>query len=277
MKNIPNKLQLEIQKEHLVHTLDFLIAHYTGYFVLDNYDSQKQYYIQEKAEVEKFFTQGNLTALNTLLKKFQKNLYLKRDENYPAYMERVAAAPLVLYKELSKSIRRICAQKKVLNEEDALEIEFLTKIYKSTANQKYDIDKLNEYVDSYRKMPNKIVIRNVLKTEIDSSTMLWDDTLSKQNPSRKNSPNGKNWIELNKSGREEHALTYIVAGVDGSNGPVYSIKGKGEKIKFDWADDSTIVIHTFSEYESIMSTGILKTKHSKIYIKYVFEESFSSE
>ncbi|MBO9675413.1 MAG: hypothetical protein J7577_18335 [Sphingobacteriaceae bacterium] len=275
MKNISKQVQLHLRKEQLMHTLEFLITHYTGYFVTDDYDSQKQYYIQEKDKVGKLYAQGDLGALNKLLRKNQKNLYLKRDEIYPAYMERVTSTPFALYKELSKSIQRIFTQKKVLNENDVLDIEFLTNIYKNTTNREYDIDKLNEYVEIYKEMPNKRVSRNILKEENDLSAMLWNDSLSKRNPLRKNSPNGKNWIELNKSGREEHALTYIVAGVDGSNGPIYSIKGEGEKIKFHWADDTTIVIHTSNEYESVLSTSVLKTKHSKIDIKYLFDASFS--
>jgi hypothetical protein len=276
MNKVSLKVQLELQKENLMHTLDFLIDHYTGYFILDNYDAQKHYYIQQKAEVENLFAQGDLATLNSMLKKMQKKLYLERDENYPGYMERVTASPLVMYKELSKSIQRICTQKVVSTETDALEVEFLINIYKNTTSQEYDIEKLKEYVERYRTMPNTIVSKNILQTEDSFGTMLWDDSLSKWNPSRKISPNRINWIELNESGQEEFGLTYLVAGVDGSNGPIYSIKGKGAKITFHWAHDTEIVIHTSSKYKSLQSISILKTKHSTIHIKYVYDASLNS-
>lgn len=265
------KLKLELQKALLMHTIDFLIVNHTGYFVLDDHDSQKEYYLQEKKTIESYFAEGNLKKLNTLLATFQRNLYLKRDENYPSYIQGASGSPLKLYKELSKSIQRIHKNNRLITEEDVLEAEFLLKIYNLTNDYKDEIDKLSEYIEIYRKQSYKNVHRNILTNENNLNTTQLNDILSKSNPKRQNSQNGKNWLEINRSGKEDNELTYIVAGVDGSNGPIYSIKGRGEKIKFYWINDSTIVIHTSSNYETVLSTKILKTKQSKISIKYFFD------
>lgn len=270
MKNHSKGTQLECQKIMLMHTLDFLITHYCGYFVLDDNDFQKQFYIQEKAEVEKYFAQGNLTQLNTMLKKFQKKLYLKRDENYPGYMESFTGFPLKLYNQLSTNIQRIWAEKKVSNEEDALEVEFLIAIYKNTVNHTYNVAKLGEYLDKYRNDSKTVVYRNILQTEVPAGSVLIDNPLSKLSSSRRTSPNGKNCIELHRSGKEKCLRTYVVAEVEDSNGTIYSVIGKGEKIKIEWVDNDTILIHTSEEYESVMSTNKLRAKNTIIYIKYVY-------
>jgi hypothetical protein len=271
MKNQSKRTQLECQRTMLLHTLDFLITHYTGYFVMDEYDSQKQYYNQEKSEVEKYFSLGKLPELKLMLKKFQKNLYLKRDEYYPVYLERMTGFPLKPYSQLSTNIRRIFAEKNISTEEDSLEVEFLLAICKNAASHMHDTAKLLGYLDKYRNSPlKKAVPRNVLQTEIEAGTILIDNPSSRQNSSRHTSPSGKNWIELHRSGKGMSELTYVVARVDGSNGTIYSVRGKAEEITIEWADNNTILIHTSQDYETVVSTSKLSTKHTIIHIKYVF-------
>jgi hypothetical protein len=286
MKSKNKQEELDKQRAIILQTLEYLIEHYTGFFVLDNYDPSKEYYLQEKKQVEKYYKERRLDRITAKLANFTQYLYLKRDIMYQHYIEEKTGHRIDLYEDLRARTNKIIQNGIISSIEEFADIEFM--IGRDESNSSFDKNLLQNILDKYQeanagqvKVPRLYTQKEILVDALDNSEIsdinntklkdqFYGELKTEQGLIYKiNSPNGKNWIALHTSGKNEFTLTYLVVGVDGGSGSAYSAKGENLKIKAYWEDDSTILIETLEKYEVINRYQKITTKTSDINIKYI--------
>lgn len=287
MKSNTKQEALDKQRLIALETLEYLIVNYTGLFVVDDYDSTKEYYVHEKSQVEKYYKERRLNRITAKLEHFIRYLSFKKDIMYSRYIEEKTGHRIDLYPELRARINKIVHNGNISSIEEFADVEFMIRICKNAPDSSFDEVLLQSMLDDYQEA--NVFQTEILKTYgqeavlfkiIDSRevsdmdlTKFMDQSNVAPEPEpgliyKVNSPNSRNWIKLFTSGKDPFALTYLVAGVDGGSGTVYCAKGKNLKIRADWEDDTTIKIEAPEEYETTERCQKIATRTSTINIKY---------
>jgi hypothetical protein len=267
MKSKIGQEELDRQRVIILQTLEYMIECYTGFFVFDDYDPSKEYYLQEKNRIEIYYKQRRLDRLKAKLTGFMQVLYSKKDVKYQHYIEEKTGHHIDLYDDLRVRAARIVQNGIISSMEESTDIEFMILICSRGFSSSFDINLMQNMLDKYQEVNIGQIRESNLYTheEIFVSKLKLEQGLIY----RVNSPNNKNWIALYTSGKNEFALTYLVAGVDGGNGSVFCAKGKDLNIKAEWENDYTIVIETFQKHEILNCYKKITTKNSNINIKYI--------
>lgn len=267
MRSKDKREELDRLRIIILQTLEYMIEHYTGSFVLDDYDPSKEYYLQEKKQVEKYYKERRLERMRAKLANFTQDLYLKRDTIYQYHIEEKTGHRIDLYENLRVRTNKIIQNGIINNKEEFTDIEFMIFVCRNESNSLFDEKILQNILDKYQetnggqmKVPKLYNHNQILSDDIKIEEGLIYKV---------NSPNSKNWIALYTSGKNEFALTYLVAGVDGGSGSVYCAKGEGENIKAEWENDFTIIIETDKKYEILSCYRKITTKNSNIRINYI--------
>ncbi|RDC54392.1 hypothetical protein DU508_21980 [Pedobacter chinensis] len=279
--------ELDKYRHIIIVTLDYLIENYTGFLVFDDYDAGKEYYLQEKNQVEKYYEQRRLDRIKSKLAKLTQNLYFRRDINYQNHIKEQTGYSIDLYDDLHLKINQIIQKGKISDADEFRDVHFMNQIREKEANKSFDTNHLNDLIDKYKEdifsqtghfridfqkelTEDDVVEKKIFMVNNKQLTEEAYDKLRKDQGLlyKVNSPNRKNWIELQSNGKNECALTYIVIGVDGGSGSIYCVKGENLPIKAYWIDDSTILIET-KKYETLNRYQKVSTKNTVINIKYI--------
>lgn len=273
MKSKSKQEELFKQRAIVLQTLEFLMENYTGFFVLDDYDSSKEHYLQEKDQVEKYYKERRLDRITAKLANLTHYLYFKRDRTYQHYIKEKTGYQIDLYKNLRVKIDEVIQRGMIFSLEEFLDVEFMVQMFENDPNASCDKALLQSMLDSYQNAHRVYKYDN--SETFDVSNLEPKDQYHSEEIKEKgliykvNSPNRRNWMSLHTSGKGEYALTYLVVGVDGGSGTVYCAKGKDLKIKADWEDDYTILIETLGKYEVLNCYRRITTRRSNISIQYV--------
>ncbi|MCW3119528.1 MAG: hypothetical protein JWM28_3610 [Chitinophagaceae bacterium] len=284
MKSKDKQDQIDKLRIIILQTLEYLIEHYTGSFVLDNYDPSRAYFLQEKKQVETYYKQGRLDRIKAKLATFTQNLCLDKDITYQHYIEERTGYRIDLYDELKDRANKILHNGIITNIEELADIEFMILLYRNDPNSSIDVNLYQNMLDRYKEANvSQVKVQRLYTQEevfdINDRTLKgsFDNELKRQQGLiyKVDSPNGKNWVALHDSGKNEFALTYLIVCADGSSGSVYSAKGKNLPIKAYWKNDSTILIETSNNYETLESYKRITTKSSNISIRYIDNSAFA--
>lgn len=284
MKSKNKQEELDKQRIIILQTLEYLIEHYTGSFVLDDYDPSREYYLQEKNQVETYYKERRLDRIKAKLAKFTQSLCLNKDIMYQHYIEERTGYRIDLYDELQGRTNKILHNGIITNMEELADIEFMILICENNPNSSIDKNLCQNLLDRYYEVDVDQLKVSKLYTQKEVSDInnrklenqSYNELKIEQGLIYKvDSPNCKNWIALHNSGKNEFALTYLVAGVDGGSGSVYSAKGEHLTIKAYWENDSTILIETSNKYKTLECYKKITTKSSNISIKYIENSAFT--
>lgn len=276
MKSKKKQEELDKQRILVLQILEYLIEHYTGSFVLDDYDLSREYYLQEKNQVEKYYNERRLDKIKAKLAKFIHSLCRYKNIEYTHYIEETTGYRINLYNEIQGRTNKILQNGIIANTEELADIEYMILLCENDPNSSFDKNLYQNLLNRYHKFDESNFIDSYIKKKVpDINYTKSENQSDKELKIEKgliykiNSPNSKNWIALYTSGKNEFALTYLVVGVDGGNASVYSAKGENLIINAYWENDSTIVIETSNKYKTSNCYKKITTKSSNISIKYI--------
>lgn len=270
-----NQEKLVKERAILLTTLDYLLENYTGYLVLDNYDVSRDYYLQEQRQAENYFVEGKLERIRARISQLAKGFQLRRDINYKTYVETKTGYQINPYRHLRKGIDQLLQTGKVADREAFLDLQFMIQLVEQDQSELDFLAKMKGLYDKHVTYFNGSVIMTDTQC-IDDQTTAFDGaktpdlaTQQKRFPTRVISPNLKNWMDLQTSGKNALASSYIVIGIDEASGPLFCVKGADVPIKAQWTNDSAITIEIKRDWEIVYQYEKVTTRKSNIEVTYI--------
>jgi hypothetical protein len=149
MKSKNKQEELDKQKVIILQTLEYLIENYTGFFVLDDYDPNKEYYLQEKNQVEKHYKERRLDRISAKLANFTQDLYLKTDMMYQHHIEEKTGHRIDLYDDLRVKTNKVIQNGLISGIEEFAGMEFMILTCKNDPDSSFDKSLLQNILDKY--------------------------------------------------------------------------------------------------------------------------------
>jgi len=127
----------------------------------------------------------------------------------------------------------------------------------------------------YRQVGTEDETVSLLRKLIDFSVIKGKQKVSVKDPFIDNlygeamSPDGLRKLRVEKSGKEENALTYIVINLNHVSGSFFSVRGHHPDIKAYWKDNYNIVVETKKNYNAMQKIERIESRKAIIQIEYL--------
>jgi hypothetical protein len=252
MKRDNKKSALELHRQILLATIDYLNEQEDGRIIYDQFDPVAEYYQQQKLQFEKYFKQGRLDRLQQRLRSLTEGRLRRIDVNFASYIKEKTGYDIDLFENLYKRIDTILSQQEIRDQNELSDVSTMLQLYQKTP---VDKDKVN-------------LLNNLLTTYAEQNSSKKAITKSKGDRQRQDevvSPDGKRKLEV----RNEQALAYVVIFFEIASGSVFAVTGIKPVIKAYWKDNNSIVIETSKDYTVHTKYEQVKSLKEVVKIEYV--------
>lgn len=281
MTSEERKAVLEKEYSIVQATLDYLMGLHGRTIVYDGDDIIGHYYRQEKQKAEKHYQERKRSRLQEQLKKITKSLESSIDFNYATFIKEQTGYSIDIFEEFKKNIQQLISQDEIETREQWDKAGLMLEFCKRTHADEIVIKKLNQLIETYvqknlyeltRKNKNertKVISRSSLSENIEVV-----EVRISTGPKPKHekeweipSPDKKLKIRINQLTYGKSANTYVNIRFPKTDGTLYATKGIHE-IEAYWKDNTTVVIRTTPDHESMFAYKKVESFNNIIHIEY---------
>ncbi len=281
MTSEERKAALEKEYNIVQATLTYLIGLHGRTIVYDGDDMIGHYYRQEKQKAEKYYQERKRSRLQLQLKKLTKSLESSMDFNYAIFIKEQTGYTIDIFKELTKDIQQLISQDEILSREQWEKANTMLEFCKRSRVDNTIIEKITQLIATYyrknqhnlnRKNKNER-IRVISRSLLNENIELVEVRIS-SGPKPKHekewvipSPDKKLKIRINQLAYANSANTYVNIRFPKADGTLYATKGIHE-IEVFWKDNTTVVIRTNPNHETLYAYKKVESFDNIIHIEY---------
>lgn len=255
IKSQEKQEELDRYRAIMLATLDYHLGQHAGQFVCDGVDFIADYYQQQKLQTEKYYQQRRLDRLKQRLISLTESMRNQLDFNFATYIKEKTNFDIDIFENLHKRVDKILSQNKIGSPKDYRDLSIMCRFCELTKTDLHKVDQIK----SLMQLP---VITTKRRTN-------YKDPFIENHYSEATSPDGTKKLAVEKSGKEENALTYIVIYLNGVSSGFYDVRGHHPDIKVCWKDNNSIVVETKQEYTGATKTKKIESKGDIINIEYI--------
>jgi hypothetical protein len=276
---------LEKHKVILSATLDYLMNHFTGTIVCDDFDPMKDYYEQQKIQVDKYFKQRRLDRLEQqfrrLIEHFKHSLYLE----FEHYIRETTGHEINIFAKERTIVAEVLAKQRIDNEEESRVVNLMltTNQFASRNEEKvlkfFLVDfftRKNQFgeLSAKKKNVSSEVVKIVEKDGIITETVQISVGPKPVHFNQREvlSPDGKRRFNITEWGDGKHPSTFVTVCFDKASGPVYGANGLYPDLNAFWRDNNTIVIQIKKNYVSGLKHRKVQSFDDIIFVEYMESE-----
>jgi hypothetical protein len=294
------KKELDKYKTLLLVTLDYLLKHYVGSMVFDQWDPSVDHYMQEKQKTEQDYQNAHLETLQLRLNNWIRYLRDRIDLNFESYIKYQTGYEVDIFKQLPRNVASIVSRGKLKNDEESQSIALMIKIYQNRSFANENLEMLVDLVDEFakNKSTSKTIdqeesskvkyaivqvapplpgIESSIRVETsDTSQVITEEEFAKLQRDNgllfeQHSPDHQ-WRRILTwtNSLDENALTEVTIVLKGGSGCIYCAKGSSLPIRAHWKDNSTVVIETEEEYTTHTKYSTVSSYEDIVKIEYIF-------
>lgn len=280
----PGEKQSELQRHRdiLFATIDYLISIHGESFVLDNEAHIRDYYEQQKTQVDKYYKQRRLDRLQQKLAKLTNSLENSIDLNFSVYIQEKTGYQIDLFEKLKRRVDIILSKNEILNDKEESDIGTMLHFLIGTSASGDNVEKLKSLLLKYhtknraRRNEYSEVIRRGEKDGIEIETITFPT-----GPKPKYfeeveviSPDGLRKLFIVQWSDKTHASTSVTLQfANGASGAIYATKGIHPDISAIWTDNYSVSIITRKEYDMTARHKEVRSFDDRISIQYVDMDS----
>ncbi len=237
--------------------MDYHLAQHAGTFVCDGVDFIADYYEQQKLQTEKYYKQRRLDRLQQRFRSLTENLQSRIDLKFENYIKERTGYNIDLFETLQNRVENIIKQNDIRNPKEYQDVSTMRHFYQQILAEPGKIEILNHLLAEFHKR----TITVYTSKEINYFPHRFSEATS---------PDGKQKLTVEKSGKEENALTYIAINLkSGVSSGFYDVRGHHPNINAFWKDDYNIVVETKKEYLSFRKIRKIESQGEIINIEYI--------
>jgi hypothetical protein len=281
---IPKQKQLELQRYRaiLLATTDYLISKHGGSIVFDGEDSIRDYYEQQKPQIEKYYEQRRLNKLQQKLLSLSKGLQNKPDINFTTYIKEKTGYDIDIYEDLRKRVDAVVEQEEIRNEKELNDVFTMLGFYQQTSTSDEMVDKVRALLTDHSKKIKSIasgkkesdhteIIRKVEEDGMEKVTIRISTGPKPKHLEEQEaiSPDGKRRLRITQWSKGKHASTYVNIMFPTTSGVIYGINGICPDVKASWKGNATIVIQTNKNYTANTQHKEVRSFDDIITIEYI--------
>ncbi|TDO28777.1 hypothetical protein [Sediminibacterium goheungense] len=281
MTSEERKTALEKEYNIVQATLTYLIGLHGRTIVYDGDDMIGHYYRQEKQKAEKYYQERKRSRLQVQLKKLTKSLESSMDFNYAIFIKEQTGYAIDIFEELTKDIQQLISQDEILSREQWRKAGSMLEFCKRTHADNTTIEKISQLLQAYtqkhleeltsktKNQRTEVINRSSLSENIE----LFEVRIS-TGPKPKHdkewvipSPDQTLKIHINQLAYGKSANTYVNIRFPKADGTLYATRGIHE-IEAYWKDNTTVVIRTTSNHETLYAYKKVESFDNIIHIEY---------
>lgn len=280
------KSEYEKYREILIATLDYLIAHNCGQFVIDGFDGAKSHYEHRRKLVMKYSRQSQLDKLQQQLNEYTKIICANVDLNYPSFIKQATGYEFDLFAELKDRVEAIVKRGYIENfEERTLVTNRIAMLQKmedglSEKNKLFSLheDFLNKiqgtsWSVSNEKEDEMVETIEILAAEKDGEIIETEVIISGDKPQHFEkrdivAPDGLRRIYITEWSYDQQSHTEVSVIFKSAGGCIYNVEGVRPKLNAYWKNNNTVVIETSSNYKVMMQCYTAQSFDDVIKIEY---------
>jgi hypothetical protein len=252
--------ELDKLKTLLFATLDYLLEHYVGSMVFDQWDPSVDHYLQEKQKTEKDYKDANLERLQQRLNNWIRYLQDRMDLNFESYIKDQTGYEIDIFKQLPQNVVAIVSKGKIEDDEELKSTNSMMVKYAIVQVVPPPPGSKSNVVEETSTKSKQITEEEFARLQRDNGLIF-----EQQSPDYQ-----WNRILLRTYGIEEYAATEVTIVLKGGSGCIYCAKGSSLPIKAYWKDNSTVVIETKEEYTTEIKHSTVSSYEDLIKIVYIF-------
>ncbi len=281
MTSEERKAALEKEYSIVQATLTYLMELHGRTIVYDGDDMIGHYYRQEKQKAEKYYQERKRSGLQLQLKKITKSLESSMDFNYAIFIKKQTGYSIDIFEELKKEIQQLISQDEIVTREQWDKAYTMLEFCKRTRSDNAIIEKLSKLIATYFKKNLRILTRKnknerkrlISRSSLNENIEIVEVRIS-TGPKPKHekeweisSPDNKFKIRINQIAYGKSANTYVNIRFPKTDGTLYGTKGIHE-IEAYWKDNTTVVIRTTSDHETLYAYKKVESFDNIIHIEY---------
>jgi hypothetical protein len=252
----------EKNKSILIATLNYLLQYHAIDMLFDEYSSSKQWYLQELKQTEIDIQQSRSAQLKKRLDRHILMFREKYDRGLNKYIKENTGYDFDVFEQYKADALPIIL-KGSINDNDVYLVEKYLKAYATVPEEESNVGLLRNLLakretylaesHSGEDVINKtyLIVQGKkswtvdeadyqkLRKELDKDWLLAEEF----------APNGVDKLQVQFSGKGEHALTDVVITLKGGSGSIYSANGEKLPIKAYWKDNHTVIVETSNKYK----------------------------
>ena len=260
-------------------TLDYLIDHYTGEFVLDGNDFIRQSYELHKRQAEKYGMQGNLGKLRKQLDQFTRMLQIRVDLDFTQYIKEQTGHELDIYAAVKRLGDDILSRGLIQNDVESENVMTLLQLYSKTDEDPYKEEVLQGFFNDYVERrtagnPEDTQTRTVSSVTKDGLIVETIEIIS--GPKSKHhehrmvsSPDFEKSLMIYEWSDGRQASTGVSISFKTASGGIYQVEGIHPEVDAFWADSNTVVIQTAKDYVAQVQHRKVQSFNDVVTIKYM--------
>ena len=246
---------LDRNRAIILATLDYHLALHAGAFVCDGVDSIADYYKQQKLQTEKYYKQRRLDRLEQRLFSLTESMRNRIDLDFGTYIKEKTGFNVDIFNELRVRVDQILLLNKIGSQKDYMDLSTMVRFYQLTGTEPEKIDRIKNIMQ----LPMITAKRHVT----------YKNPFIENRYSEAISSDGMRRLAVEKSGKEENALTYITIYLNDVSSGFYDVRGHHPDIKAYWKDNYSIAVETKKEYIGSTKTRIIESRDEIITIEYI--------
>lgn len=250
--------ELKRHRELLLATIDYLISKHGDSFVLDNQSHIREYYQQQKAQVDKYYEQRRLDKLEQKLASLTKSIENSIDLTFSTYIKKRTGYDIDIFDKLKKQVDQILDKNKIENSKEENDIGTMLHYLIDTSSSTEKVEKLKALlIDYHGKNRQKQNGYSEVISRVEKDGFVTEKISFSTGPKPKHfneveaiSPDGKRKLFTVQWSDGTHASTSVTLQfANGASGAVYSTNGIQPDIAAFWTDNSTILIRTKKAFD----------------------------
>ncbi|RYE27927.1 MAG: hypothetical protein EOP42_18270 [Sphingobacteriaceae bacterium] len=245
---------LDRNKAIILAALDYQLAKHTGTLVCDDIDFIANHYKQQKLQTEKYYEERQLNKLEQKLTSLTENL-ISQVALFTLYLKQTTGYEIDLVADLRTRVEEIILKNEIRSPKDYQDVCKMLSFYGQTGIEDERVTVLNKLIN----LPVVTVNQKASGKDPFVENLYLEAT----------SPDGSKKLRVEKSGKEENALTYIVIYLSSVSSGFYDVMGHHPDIKAYWKDNHTIVVKTKREYKGSTKTKKIESNGEITNIEYI--------
>jgi hypothetical protein len=252
------QIELQRNREILLATIDYFILKHGDSFVLDNQSHKREYYEQQKAQVDKYYKQRRLDKLQQKLASLTKSIENSIDLTFSTYIKKRTGYDIDIFDKLKKRVDQILTKNKIENSKEENDIGTMLHYLIDTSSSAEEVEKLKALLINYHgKNREKQNGYSEVISRVEKDGIVTEKISFSTGPKPKHfneveaiSPDGKRKLFIVQWSDGTHASTSVTLQfANGASGAIYSTNGIQPDIVAFWSDNSTISIRTKKAYD----------------------------
>lgn len=276
------KEEREKNKSLLLATLNYLLEYHSADMVFDDYSPSKQWYTDElrkaKLDIQKYRSQQIKRRLDMHISLLRH----RYDQGFNNYIKENTGYNIDIFEEFKAAVMPTISRGSIRDNNDVYPIEHYLKAYGTHPEEQEHVVLLQTLLKEWEAKLSRLAIYSQTisgttyfvaggKKSRELNEAEYQAYMKQWLISEEVAPNGVYKLNIQISGKREHALTYVSITLGGGTGVVYGAKGERLPVKAYWKDDHHVIIETKKEYESVFNYSKLSSYGELVKIEYRFE------